>query len=297
MAFVPKTEGTSTTYGQDVEYYATVDAIVLDSSGVESGGESSVIVLQPFVVTLNPDGELDMPLDKAKARVIMAAISEVSLVDITIPLSTGQNAEVAYRKGSSSKDRNKLQEILIKAKRIDSSIVLKSNRSEFVQFNTLQTPNLVANFVYNFYTINEDDVEEQEDQEKDPLLISKPVDVPKYVDLEWDVAGVTEPIAGTEQVARENAEIRQSVCISRNYVVSDKSETFKDSYSKDRARINIVRQDGIEGELMDVNKPQIGFDNIANDRLFPNVVSVTIYPPKQRNTTPSIAIKSVREKR
>lgn len=180
-------------------------------------------------------------------------------------------SHTAIVRGSSYKTPEEIKTILNDTIKTNMLFSLRSKASESVMLNTLKVPELDLNFVYNFYSTDETDKpEEQEDPSKDPLLKNKSKDVPRYVELIWGVAKVTEQITGAEKFVENN-------------------RTNGNRYIRSRPVIN-------------ENNIKEGFNSISNKDVFSNVITVTIglknknrieafLPVKQNEPNESLNVK------
>lgn len=165
------------------------------------------------------------------------------------------------------KSQAEIKEALEESRKVDLTITLKSKRTESLELNTLKVPELNTNFVYNFFTNDEEDIEEQEDQENDPLLEDKPIDVPRYLDLRWNIVDVTEVLAGSEaKIRRQKGDIFKR---SRG-VSGHNSDSFSNSVEKKKKKIAPIQREGINRKIVDVHNPEEAFKKIANKTLFAN---------------------------
>jgi hypothetical protein len=201
----------------------------------------------------------------------------------------------AIVRGSIYKDNEEVKKALTEAQKVDLSITIKSKDSESIQMNTLKEPVLKSRVVYNYFIPTEGDVIEQEDQAKDPLLKNRPVDVPRYVELRWNMAQVTNPLAGTEKEVKKNADIRREYFGPRRGVAGLNSFNFKDSIASQRKRFSPINEDGVLKNIVDIHNPETAFRNTANSGLFANSVSMFLNTQQSRGTLSSIPFLSIRK--
>ena len=178
--------------------------------------------------------------------------------------------------GSSVKSQEEIKKALTEAQKIDLSITLRSKKSESIEFNTVKKPRFEVDFLYNFFTRDEEEVEVQEDQKLDPLLKHRPVDTPRYANLMWTIAHVTEPLAGTEEVVKKNKELRRDTFAQPAGQFSLGTHTLPFSTQSSAKNVNPFIQDGIQRDVADINQPERVFSAVANDGSFANSVSVTL---------------------
>jgi len=205
-----------------------------------------------------------------------------------------QNAE-ASREDSIVK--NVVVGLIPEAEKVNLSFVLKSKESESIEFNSLHTPDLTVEFVYNYFIDDESNVETEEDQSQDPLLNTRHHAVPRYAELKWDVSHVTEVLAGTEEVAHENTNLKRSTLYNRKAVFGRDSTNFQESLQKQRVKTTPLSGDGAPTEVVDIHSPERGFSAIANDREFASTVTVTVGTQDQKATVLTIPFDSAKESR
>ena len=202
--------------------------------------------------------------------------------------------EKAIVVGSNLKSKEQIKISLFEASKVDLSIALKSKESESIDFNCLKTPDLDLDFEYNFFTETEEDIVEEEDPAKDPLLEERAIDVPRYIELRWNMTQVTEPLTNSEQMnQKEDPSIKQL-----------KSEAFKKrrgvtGFSKFLPQAEIVRskkrvkplmRDGFSVELPELHDPERVFNSISNHKVFPNSVPTVINVETQKSVVSTLPL-------
>jgi hypothetical protein len=254
------------------------------ASAAASSNRGATVVLPEDRLSTDPPNDLFQTLLGSIARVT-PKVEEFVLVE-----------------GSFVKSKESIREALIEAQKVDLSISLKSKRSESIEVNTLKTPNLEAKLVYNFFTEDEEDVEVQEDQSRDPLLTQKPYNVPRYVDLRWSPTVVTEQITAVQKQAKKNEAIRKESFFLPKGVQSKKSENFSQSTSRAKKRERPLVRDGVRQRITDIHNLNKAFDSVNNRRRFANSIPAVLNigrasrfgRGRRNNPLAGIPIKSMR---
>lgn len=117
----------------------------------------------------------------------------------------------------------------------------KSEFSDPLQVNTLFIPNLEPNFIYNFYTDNEEALS-NENPLNDPILNNSLFEIARYIKLIWDAAP-------------------ELIDIPNTFVEA------LDGSGGGSIGSGIWNTDGNFSEVVDFSNPDLGFDNTANDSL------------------------------
>jgi len=196
--------------------------------------------------------------------------------------------------GSTLKEKEEIKKALTEAQKVDLSFTLRSKQSESIEFNNLKRPTLEVGFSYNFFVEDEEDIEEQEDPTKDPLLNHRAVDTPRISDIRWPVISVTEPLAGTEVEVKKNEALRQETFGKPKGQFSVSTFSLPHSINKSQKDQELYFQDGLSRQVTDIHSPEIVFDAIANDAVFANKVGATLNISVQGsviNEIPFLAIK------
>lgn len=194
--------------------------------------------------------------------------------------------------GSRIKNQPEVKKALEEAQKIDLTIALKSKESESLDFNTMKIPELVPTLNYNFFEEGEENIEEQEDPTFDPLLENRPVDTPRYIQLDWDTVNVSDPVTGTELEVKKNRDFRMKNFFNPKGVAKDITSRVPKSHERARAKIAPISRGGFNRRLVDIHSPEEGFRSIANKRLFNNSLSTTVREDKDSNIF-SLPIKDV----
>lgn len=194
-------------------------------------------------------------------------------------------------RGSTVKRKEEIQKAVEESQKVDFSLALKSQHSDSVEFNNIKTPDLEVEFVYNFFAEDEEDIESQEDPEKDPLLEERPISVPKYVELKWNPAQVTEIVTGTEEATTKNKKVRRGFFALPKGNFSDRSLSLPNSITRNRKSVNFLKKDGLNRSVMDIHKLERAFDFIANSRAFGNSVKTVVNVEDTDGVVTSIPIK------
>lgn len=279
-----KTESTSQTYGQLVVVPKRKDATVSSNSGDSLSKKSDIVVSQKdTVVNVSKSSTL---VDRRQI-IIAAATSKESVVNLAAGAS---DVETAIVLGSSLKSKEDVGKALTEAQKVDLSICLKSKESETIQFNTIKTPEIKGDFVYNFFTPDESSIESEEDQSKDPLLKTDISRVPRYVHLKWDAAKISEPLTSEEQGNVKPTQLKRDAILKNRGIASNKNSNFKNSYQKSLKKTNLFDYDGVKSEIVDIHKLDVAFNSTANKKVFSNSVSAVFNISSQRNVVDSLPV-------
>lgn len=274
----PKTEGTSTTYGQNIEEaQPELKADFKAPSGIGSKRRffKSARPLRLRGTTQEAEGSV--------ASTGVGGIRGKKETEEDTGFEITHIAESDTVKESEHKSTEEINKILTEAQKVDLLISLRSDSSEIINFNTIKIPEFEGNFVYNFFMSDEEDVELQEDQSKDPLLKSAPSRVSKYVGLEWIITDTTEPMTGTESAVKDNKKLRDDAFSQEKGVFSDISDNFKNSIESNKKRTaptsapSSAAGRGI-GPPKDLNSLEVGFDAVSNPLKYSNNISATVEP-------------------
>ena len=251
---------------------------------------------------------------KTKATISMAAASSNGNATVTVNstdiiMKTPQTLEgsilnsiatvvpntkvIATVLGSSVKSQEEIRSALTEAQKIDLSITLRSKRSESIEFNTIKKPRLQVDFVYNFFTEDEEEVETQEDQKLDPLLKRRPADTPRYANLTWAITQVTEPLAGTEQDVKESETLRRQIFSKPRGKFAVGTHTLPFSAQSSVKDVEPFVQEGLKKEVADIHNPEKVFASVANDGAFANSVSMTLNVSTQNKVISEIPFKNI----
>jgi len=183
---------------------------------------------------------------------------------------------IAIVEGSNTKTQEEIQEALEESAKVDLSITLRSKHSEKIDFNNVKVPVLAGRFVYNFFVEEEGDIETQEDPALDPLLSKEPYNVPRYVELIWSIAEVTEPLKGTESAAKENASFRRSVFYDKRGVTGYKTPQVPFALGKSKKKYVPYVMQGLNKKVPDIHSPETAIKSVQNKAAFNNTVTVTL---------------------
>lgn len=179
--------------------------------------------------------------------------------------------------GSQVKTKEETRKALEEAQKVDLTIGLRSMESESIDFNTVKIPNMEFQFVYNFFREGEEDVVKQEDPAEDPLLNDRPIDVPRYVQLDWSTVRVTEPVTGTELEVKQHEEFRSENFFKPKGVAAHDTTNVPRSLERYRKRISPLKRDGQIRTIVDIHDPASAFASIANSVSFPNSLATTVF--------------------
>ncbi len=158
--------------------------------------------------------------------------------------------------------------------KIDYALCVKSQQSQPVELNMLQTPQLQARFSYNFYEPTETDLASQEDQAKDPLLTSDPV--PRQVYLTWDVSNTRNRSDDfSSRTAAEQQMVNQYINTVRGQSTLSNQPTVR-SFQSQLATVQPIFRAGQALKLVDTHDLERAFNSTSNSRLFKNTAITTI---------------------
>jgi len=183
----------------------------------------------------------------------------------------GTEAKLLDSANISHDDANKILQDSVK---VDYLLCMKSQESLPVEFNTLQTPSLSAEFSYNFYTTDETDMQSQEDQSLDPLLTKK--DPPRYVLLRWDSTTATgESLDFAARTSAESQLVAGFLSSPRgNSTISN--SPIPNSFQRNAKKTYSLSRNGQSMKLVDTHDLERGFNSTSNARLFKNAALATL---------------------
>ncbi len=275
-----KVESTSQTYGQMVVIPEKRDVSLVSENQNATKQQSSVAQKDTVVNISKASDGVD------RKKIILAA---ASTKDTVVSLAAGTaDIQTAIVLGSSVKAKEDVSKALIEAQKVDLSICLKSKESESIQFNSVKTPELEGDFIYNFFEEDETSIQTQEDQSRDPLLKTDLSRVPRYVHLRWNSAKVSQPLTADEQGSK--SELRRETFARQRGVTSNKNANFKNSYEKSLKRTNLVDRNGVKVEVVDIHKLDLAFDSTVNKKVFSNSLSAVYNISGQRNVVDTLPI-------
>ena len=286
-----KREGTSKTYGQ---FILSKNSVIRDSAEVT-----------PVKVTTLNSPE-DSPLflsQEIKTQAIVAAANTKESSAIVVPppiqpsrkLTNTSDASLVFPTPISSKTisvlngitlpKNEVLKTLTEAQKIDLFISLHSKQSNSIEFNTLKVPQHSIKFIYQHWKGNESNIVTQEDPELDPLLVSRLKDVPRYVEISWDIVEVEEQI--TENVVprdRETENLKQKIFRAPRGVEKQSNRYMKN--------LSLIKEDSHKGKIVDIHEPELGMKSVANKNEFVNTVKTTIDTKKRSDPFEFLGLSS-----
>jgi len=194
--------------------------------------------------------------------------------------------------GSNTKTKEEVKKSLTEAQKVDLTISLKSRDSESVEFNNLKVPEIDADFQYNFFTETEEDILEQEDPAKDPLLVRRPLDIPRYIELRWDMAQVTEPLSqdSPSPEKKEITELKKEAFKRHRGVAGYTKATSKRESNRSEKRIKPLNREGLSFKIPEIHEPERVFNSISNHRVFANSIGSVVNISKQKNILDTLPI-------
>ena len=204
-----------------------------------------------------------------------------------------QLIEYAIVKGSAIKTKEEINKAITEAQKVDLMVSLKSKSSESLEFNNLRIPTLKSEFVYNFFTEDEEDINIQEDPKKDPFLKDKSYNVPRYTVLKWDVIKVINPLTSTEKEAKMYEDLRIDAFDNPKGVTTTSDDSYINSVLSTLKKFDSFNIGGLKKQLADIHFLEEGFNAIANDKMFSNDVSTVVNTDSKENVIEEVPIKSV----
>jgi hypothetical protein len=206
-----KEEGTTQTFGQLIIFPSKKDSQQLSANNIKS---------EDIVVNLQSNSQTDLSIfdidESDRYRITVSAFSDQQPKTAFVTVNSNPNAVVLQEKNNSvdippelihdfaivvgsSMSKLRLKGAIEQASKVDFLIALKSQLSQEVEYNTIKQTNVKTKFVYNFYTTQEKELNE-EDRNDDPLDKADIFSVPRYVKITWEPQSVTEPIRNIEPV-------------------------------------------------------------------------------------------------
>ncbi len=181
--------------------------------------------------------------------------------------NTSLTEEATLLRGATFTD-DQVERTIKESLKVDYFMCLKSQESLPLEFNNLQTPDLVAEHIYNFYTSDESNIDIQEDPTKDPFVLNK--EIPRYVKLNWNpvdtINGTTDFAARTPE---ENAMVKLYLKDFRGTAALGQLNTAR-SFMDGMARTTSLKRDGKPLELVDTHNLPMAFANTSNEKVFKN---------------------------
>jgi hypothetical protein len=197
--------------------------------------------------------------------------------------------------GSTINTPEQIRTAFNEAQKVDLKVSLRSRKSEVVEFNMVQVPEIEARVVYNFFTGSEEIVSEQEDQSKDPLLKNAPRDVPRYVELTWESAETKNQLLHAGDVSRRNSRLRlDTLARPRGYTGHD-SSNFPHSVRKQDKNYNPYFAEGANRSVNEIHTPEKAFDSVVNNKVFPNTLSAVVNVGEQPSVVSDLPYKKISE--
>lgn len=310
-----KIEGTTQTYGQ---------LISLSNSRLSSNntglGQTAASSPHDVLVKIIPNTKEDSPGERIvlndidRSKIAIAAYSDTKDPSVALNKDVDDRSNQRINQspnttehrenqldyatviGSVLKNRDEIQRILTDARKVDMMITLKSKESEILEFNNLKEIEPDANFTYNFFEDNEEDISSQENQALDPLLTKSALDVPRYVKLTWDSITVTEVVEDPAQQNNsrvENKRIRQfkdEIFRQKKGVLGYDSSNFKNSFEKSKKQISLLNSNGVNVEVNDVHNLDNAMNSTSNSRVFTNSISAVFNINDSKNVIANLPI-------
>jgi len=253
--------------------------------------------------------------DKANATVIQAAAGRINNVVLpsvstqpttqslaaqqvgALTVERHQTPLVAQIMASNINTLDQIEKAVKEAIKVDLSVTLRSKKSEVVEFNKLQVPEPTVKMTYNFFSPNERNVEQQEDQLRDPLT-AKPTpttnDLPRYVELTWDSISVKNQVPQSAITAKLNEELRARSFAQVGGNSTKKSGELPNSVEKNKKRTKIYVVDGTTRTVVDLHDQERAFDGIGNNTAFPNTLNVIMNTSARSTRISSLPYAHVR---
>ncbi len=172
-------------------------------------------------------------------------------------------------------DTETQKNIIKESIKIDYFLCLKSKESDSIDFNTLKTPDLECDYIYQFFIPSESNITIQEDPIKDPLHKLKLSKVSSYVDITWTPQVVTSQISDKE-LSLDDLEFKRKYLQIARGVATEENSNFIKSSKFARKNINPINKDGIQFELIDSHELEAAFNATSNERMFTNSVNAVL---------------------
>ena len=288
-----KKESTSQTYGQMVLIgKSSVGANIVQNSQIKPGITPSITTVNILQTATSGQNNID----KTKSQIALAASSNntdnVSIVmknsesDSILNVGSVTNTEsiTATVIGSTLKTKDEIKAILTEAQKADLSVCLKSKDSEKIEFNTMKIPELQLNFKYQFFVNDESNIAAQEDPLRDPLLGKGIKEVPKFVELRWDIVEVSEELTDEELGSSETPQaidIKEKAFKEPRGVSGYFAKNFNNSFNKSAKKLNLINiNENVKAEITDIHKLDKAFDSVSNEKTFSNSINVSVNTKK-----------------
>jgi len=314
MAFLTgKTEGTSQTFGQMVIFPSRGDLISAVTD--DTGGFVNVTPLDTAVRvvqdadTLASIATAGLVSDSDKSSIALAAaatdIGKEAVVSIksdntnggvsSIGLSSFANTKEniidhAVVIGSVFKAKDEIKKILIESSKVDLCITLKSKESEAIHFNSLKTPEMESEFVYNFFDEEELNISTQEDPSLDPLHKNTIRNVPRYVEIRWNTAKLSEPLSTQMNLQEAEKELRKDTFDVKRAEISTAGASSGKDFESSKKNAMPLERDGIKVEVVDIHQTDKAFDATVNEKIFANSISAVLNTSDQKNVISSLPL-------
>lgn len=211
--------------------------------------------------------------------------SDGSIVSKTIPMSELQKNAVTFDPRLSTADSlkqteasllqglhlapNDVYNAILAGLKADYPMTIKSQVSDPLEINLLQTPDMKTNLIYNFYTDQETNISSQEDPNKDPFAAAKITDkkVPFFVKLDWD------PIDTLHECDDFDPKTPEEEAIVQQYLkpvrgVSNAGAVDQNKVQSLLRQTNVLSRDGVTLELVDTHDLPTAFNSLSNSRIF-----------------------------
>lgn len=278
-----KTEGTSDTYGQNIEAEGESQDGVTDGSSPAVVSAGTPVTVRQTLDTVYSDQD--------RSRIILAAAAkDGEPVEVEDPGTNLIKVDVGVIvKESFVKSPEEIRKSLEAAQKVDLLVTYKSAKSESLEWNSLKVPNLRAKNVYNFFVDEESNVVVQESIVRDPLIDARPSKTPRFVDLKWDSVALTQPPAAAKDEMKKNKGSRKTYFTVKKGVSSVTSFNFKNSYAAIQKTLSSLKVDGIDKTLVDTHNLDVAFQHLANDNMFANGVVASVVSKTNRNP-PTLAV-------
>lgn len=180
-------------------------------------------------------------------------------------------SETYIRPGSKYESEEEINSIVKDSSKIDLLITAKSKFSKPIEYNTLYTPDIEVDFVYNFYIDNEENITSEEDPSRDPIVDKSLKDIPRYVVLRWNKPN------SLNKIKKEDSDFSTEVAYNRNIaVLSKNSKDFINKQANFERQVRPWMEDGLSLEVIDIHKPQQGFESTVNKNKYVDTNKATV---------------------
>lgn len=305
----------------------TISSELINTAATDPARIVSVSVTSDPLVVSNPidfltvePGPVPVEEDLVMASIIGAAAAGNATADVTLSISTlatieptaenvatdlaasaggnvvptsVQKTESVTVLPSETNSADLISEAIEASCRIDLQVVLRSKKSEVIEFNNLKVPKPQTKLFYNFFVGSEKNIAIQEDPAMDPLLKNDANNVPRYVEIKWQPIKVTAQLPEAVDVEKINKSVRRQVFEDIRGQTSVASSNQSRSVSRQNKNFNPYVQDGISKTVTDIHEPEKAINSIVNSLTFPNSVRTTVNTTRSSDYLSSLPYKII----